>query len=445
MKAKNFFMQLACAAVACVLGGCEPNSFQGRNIHMTMPTLRLQTEFASTKTVCFGRFAVDVPLSAEVVWGDSSVDLGINIYPQAASQVMEEAEKFKNALLNTKAINHDNVPLFLAEENMSEPPGKVLIGYEGFDAVRGLEINGYFTLGNDGLIIDSRPLSENRERAMAKVRSIARRLRLRSELEVPAEPGNCLENAFLADEPAVGDRLPIEHIRIGFRLKEFPDTHISVFIGPPDSHRSEKNTLEWQLGRLERDQTAEDPNHPLLKTVYFRRGPRQIHDWLNGYEALSRSPEQADMRSIHDFVMDFKGVVGDSYKPYADIRMQTGVADNLAGAVKPSLTDEEAVAVWDAITSTIRVRPTTTKASAQQAPRKPLGERLVSGRTCSQTGWWQAAEPEAAHTLPRRRIEAGATMPMAVVPGKPTLWDKLKGEQPRHQVAAVWQLVAYED
>jgi hypothetical protein len=210
-------------------------------------------------------------------------------------------------------------------------------------------------------------------------------------------------------------------------------------------HHNPSNTLEFQLARLEQEQRAEDPNHRLLKTVYFRRGPRQINDWLNGYEALSRTPEQPDMRSIHDFVMDFTGVVGDAYKPYADIRMQTGVADNLAGAVKPSLTDEEAVAVWDAITSTIRVRPTNATPNAPTAPRKPLGERVATGQPCPQSGWWQPSEPAAALALPRQRIKAGATMPMAVAAAQPTPGNEHKGEQPKHEIAAVWQLVAYEE
>ncbi|AVR97763.1 hypothetical protein C9I28_20580 [Pseudoduganella armeniaca] len=412
---------------------------------MTALTPRLKAIFATTKTVCFGRFIVDVPATATVAWGSGSVDLGIAVYPDAAKEVDEEAEKFIEELKNTKAIYHDHMPLFLSEEHIEEPLGRIITGYEGFDAMQGLKISGYFSWGKDGFIIDARPLQEDRSETVADIKSIAQRLRPRVEDEVPAEPGNCLEYAFLRDKPGTGGEGTVAHLRIGFRLKEFPDTHVSIFVGPSNPHHSEGNSLEWRLADLEKEQRAEDPNHPMLKTVYFRRGPRQIHDWLNGWEAISRSPDQPDAHGVHDFVLQVKGIPNDVLHPYADIQMETGVADNLAGAVKPSLTDEEAVAVWDAITSTIRVRPTTTKASAQQSSRKPLGERLVSGRTCSQTGWWQAAEPAAAHALPRRRIEAGATMPVAVVAGKPTLWDKLKGEQPRHQVQAVWQLVAYED
>jgi hypothetical protein len=238
-------------------------------------------------------------------------------------------------------------------------------------------------------------------------------------------------------------------IRIGFRLKEFPDTHFSIQLRPSNPHYSESDSLEWQLERLEKNLKAEDPNHPQLKTRYFRRGPRQIRDLGNGFEALARSPERPDFHSFHDFGMDFRGVALDYLKPYADIRMQTGVADNAIGATKPSLTDEEAIAVWDKITSTIRVRPT----SASQAgsagtgalPHLPLGELAATGRTCPQTGWWEHDEPD--HTGDGRRvhIKAGERMPHVVSLGAPSLWQKLKVEQPAHRTATMWKLVDYGD
>jgi hypothetical protein len=185
----------------------------------------------------------------------------------------------------------------------------------------------------------------------------------------------------------------------------------------------------------------------MLKTVYFRRGPRQIHDWVNGFEGLSRSPEQPEVHSVHDFAIAFRGVAGDYVKPFADIRMQTGVSDNAIGAVKASLTDEEAIAVWDRITSTIRVRPTssTPVKSADNGPRMPLGELAATGRTCPQTGWWAPSELENIEGGQRQHIKAGERMPHVVSLGEPTLWQKLKGERPSYRTATVWKLVGYDD
>jgi hypothetical protein len=181
----------------------------------------------------------------------------------------------------------------------------------------------------------------------------------------------------------------------------------------------------------------------------LRRGARQIHDWLNGFEALSRTPEQAEVHSINDFAMDFRGVPFDPLKPYAEIQMQTGVADNAAGATKASLTDEEAIAVWDKITSTIRVRPTgaaaVKSAETDSGPRLPLGELAATGRTCPQTGWWQPSESGVMEGGPRQHIKAGERMPHVVSTGEPSIWQKLKGERPSYRTATVWKLVSYDD
>jgi len=432
-----------------MLNACDRNPKEWKTPNMTPPTPRLQAMFEKTKTVCFGRFMVDVPASATVAWGEVAVPLGVNVYPNGTAEVKTLAQKFVDELMSDKAINQNDVPLLISVHDVDQPEGKIVVGYEDFEAINGLKINGYFRLNNDGVVIDSRPLRPRKDQVIADITSIARRLQQRAENEIPAEPGNCIEYAFLPDNPAPGEEPPVELIRIGFRLKEFPDTHLSVFVGPSNPHYEESHSLEWRLTQLEKNQRAQDPNNPLIKTKDLRRGERQIHGWLNGFEALSRTPEQAEIHSIHDFAMDFRGVPSDPLKPYVEIQMQTGVADNVAGATKASLTDEEAIAVWDKITSTIRVRPTgaaaVKTAETDSGPRLPLGELAATGRTCPQTGWWVPDEPKDTQGDRRQHIKAGERMPHVISLGEPSIWQKLKGERPTYRTATMWKLVSYDD
>lgn len=436
-------------AAVLMLNACDRNPKEWKTPNMTAPTPRLQAMFEKTKTVCFGRFMVDVPASATVAWGEVAVPLGVNVYPNGTAEVKTLAQKFIDELMSDKAINQNDVPLLISVHDVDQPEGKIVVGYEDFEAINGLKINGYFRLNNDGVVIDSRPLRPRKDQVIADITSIARRLQQRAENEIPAEPGNCIEHAFLPDNPAPGEEPPVELIRIGFRLKEFPDTHLSVFVGPSNPHYEESHSLEWRLTQLEKNQKAQDPNNPLIKTKDLRRGARQIHDWLNGFEALSRTPEQAEIHSIHDFAMDFRGVPSDPLKPYVEIQMQTGVADNVAGATKASLTDEEAIAVWDKITSTIRVRPTgaaaVKTAETDSGPRLPLGELAATGRACPQTGWWVPDEPKDTKGDRRQHIKAGERMPHVISLGEPSIWQKLKGERPTYRTATVWKLVSYDD
>jgi hypothetical protein len=308
-------------------------------------------------------------------------------------------------------------------------------------------IRGFFKLNDAGVIVKTRPLLSIKDETTELIRGIARRIRERSETEVPAEPGNCIEYGFLPDESGAPKENPGELIEIGFRLKEFPDTQLSIAIRPAQRKFDESNTLEWQLARLERGLKAEDLNHIRLKTKYLRRGKRTIQNWGEGFEALARSPEQPEVHSIHDFGMDFQGVANDPLRPFINIQMQTGIADNEAGATKPLLNDSEAVAVWDRITSTFRVRPTGAAAvkatTAETQPHFPLGELAATGRTCPQSGTWESSEPSGIEGAQRRYIKAGDIMPRIAVRVEPSLWQKIKGETPSHQLATIWKLVDY--
>jgi hypothetical protein len=436
---------VALATVLIVLAACDHQTRKrtNQNMNTVTATTRVLQSFEKTKTVCFGRFLIDVPASTTVSWGATDIPLGVDIHLGGADKVQGLAQKFIDELKSEKAIYHQHVPLLISVDNVQQPYGKIITGYEDFGAINGLKINGYFKFGSDGLIIDARPLMEKKDKVIADITSMSRRLRHRTESEIPAEPGNCIEHAFLVDKPDTSTNPPSEHISIGFRLTEFPDTHLSILLLPSNPYHSESNSLEWQLERLEKDLRDENPNHPQLQTKYLRRGPRKINDWLTGFEALSRSPERPEVNGIHDFAMDFKGVPSDPFKPYADIRMQTGVADNTAGATKAILTDEEAVAVWDRITSSIRVRPTTAapvKSSEVSAgTHVPLGLLAATGRTCPQTGWWA---PEGGQ---RQHIKAGERMPHLISSGEPSLWQKLTGERPSHRTATMWKLVSYDN
>ncbi len=404
--------------------------------------------FDNTKSVCFGRFIIDVPASATTVWGRTSVPVTVLVYPNAIGEVREEARQFIKELENGKAINLNNIPLLISVEDVSRPEGQIVAGYEGFESIGELAIRGFFKLNNAGVIVKTRPLLSIKGETTELIRGIARRVRERKETEVPAEPGNCIEYGFLPDESGTPKENPGELIEIGFRLKEFPDTHLSIAIRPAQPKFDESNTLEWQLARLEKNLRADNPNHVRLKTKYFRKGKKIIENWGEGFEALSRSPEQPDIHSIHDFGMDFQGVAADPLRPFINIQMQTGIADNEAGATKPLLSDAEAIAVWEKITSTIRVRPIGAAAektvAAETKARFPLGERAATGRTCPQSGMWEPSEPSSIEGAQRRYIKAGDIMPRIAVRGEPSLWQKIKGETPSHQLATIWKLVGYD-
>lgn len=416
---------------------------------MTALTPRLQAMFEKTRTVCFGRFMVDVPAAATVAWGETSVPLGVSIYPNGVGEVKELAQQFIDELKSEKAIYLNDIPLLISVEDMRQPEGKIVTGYEGFQAMAGLKISGYFSMNDDGMIIDARPLKREKDETIADIKSMARRLRQRIDNEAPTEPGNCLENSFLPDSPDDEEGHPGEFINIGFRMKEFPDVHFSIQVRPSNIHDPERESLKAQWQRMKADKAPPEMEKIFAKNKYFRESPRQLREWTTGYEVLVRVPDEERVHSHHDFELRFTGVPHDAYKPYASIQLRTGVARNAAGAAKASLTDEEAIALWDRITSTIRVRPTSATpvktAGSSPQPHLPLGELAATGRICPQTGWWDSDQSGEIQGKRRQHIQAGVRMPHVVSLGEPSLWQKLKGERPSHRVATMWKLVSHDD
>jgi hypothetical protein len=126
----------------------------------------------------------------------------------------------------------------------------------------------------------------------------------------------------------------------------------------------------------------------------------------------------------------------DPFKPMLVVELTTGRSSKWLGK-RPSINERDAVELFDAIVNSIRLRPTT-PITAPVPPKAELGTPLATGRMCPQSGVWQAEEGE------RRFLREGERMPSTRVAGKPSLVERLRGEQPVVSRATLWTLVAYE-
>ncbi|MGA3982209.1 T6SS immunity protein Tli4 family protein [Ralstonia nicotianae] len=430
---------------------------------MTVLSPRLQPLFEKTKTVCFGRFLIDVPATATVVYGPVDASTRIERLPDEGGELSEYVAKRETELKSeiryprTKGLNRYEKTL-----DGAIPGQKILVGLKDFDGDF-YKVESYIRLGNDLYIQETqapvepyrltdqqagRPLISSLDDAIAELNTSARRLRARADNEIPDAPGICLDGAFIDDSAGT---LRFENIPLGVRLKEFPDVHFSIRASRNQGNLIESSALEPRIKQAEADANRMGMGHWYRQIKVFRRGERQIEGWT-GYEALVHLPEQEDVSPHHDFKFMGLGHPTDPLKPQLDVQMQTGVADNTIGNSRASITDEEAVALWDKLTSTIRVRPVggpgTGKAASNDplpphAPSVPLGELAATGRQCPQTGWWQCPDVGAIDGG-HRFIREGQVMPKVDIVGKPSLWQRLKGERPMWQTATVWTLLSYE-
>lgn len=320
---------------------------------------RLEQIFTKTKTVCFGRFLIEVPTTAAVVFGRMTVDFEIAYYRGEAGIVDERIAKHTLKLEKEDFLN----------KNMNTPGslyGKILAGGDNQKTFVGANndayyIYSYIPVEANLFIFEVNSILTTKEvkQEIAKAESFARQLRARADDNIPAEPGICLEGGFINLNPQY------ENISMGVRLAEFPDVHLSISTLKNQDGVVESSSLENRIRAAERE-AIQDGQGGLHKRIkFFRREPRQMGDW-RGEEALARMPAEKGGFVSHQFQFYAVGEPNNILRPVVDMQLDTGVADNTTKARPPSVTDDEAVALWDRLTGSIRVRPTTPTATAQK-------------------------------------------------------------------------------
>lgn len=99
----------------------------------------------------------------------------------------------------------------------------------------------------------------------------------------------------------------------------------------------------------------------------FRRGPLKIAG-IQGEELLERISE-SNYTASQSFTWESIWKKDDVFAPFLALELSTGHSRISGQPVNPSLSDAEALALWDRMLSTLRVRPT--KAAKLAAATNP--------------------------------------------------------------------------
>lgn len=394
---------------------------------------------SDTKTYCVGRFLVDVPADAQI--GGQAYEYRFGRVDSDAST--ESEEQFTNQMNQREAdlkAGKDKDQYALAGTKSPSPAIRVfelsqqmLLGPSvGFEAYR-WDHGHVFSMRQAGFIAAKYPgvLSELETTLLPN-------LRARPVDESPSQPGFCLKDGFIAND---GKTAQHEDAGISFKFARWPGVLVSVRtitvskLGEPTLlHRADSGSVPDAFANLVHQ----------IKTV--RRGTREING-RNGEELLETVPTEGGYR-LHQFRWEAQGTeISDPLKPTLIVEFESGMTSVNGDPVRPKLTDDEAVAVFDAVANSLRIRPTGSNAASNDtsSPIQPLGTLARTGSVCPQTGWWTC--PEAgSHEIAgggRKYLVANSVMPVAQVAGSPGFMGKLLGKEQWHTVNTTWQLVAY--
>jgi hypothetical protein len=404
---------------------------------MTTLSPRLQPLFEKTRTVCFGRFLMQIPATATIVYGPAEVETSIQYLEGQSDKVAEhvatrlaEVEEEREFLRKTDI---PRLPLFGKVIDGVVPGQKIVIGSKNRV---GYAVHSFIPVGKD-LFVQSVDSILPDEDIVSTINRVASNLRPRLGDEVPAEPGACIEAAFV----------PLQHeyerVTIGVRLKEFPDVHFSVDVHKNLNYIPAGNSPILLHEQAKEVAAADGLGGVFARTKIIRQHERQLGIW-KGEELALRAPQFKDNTDAHEFRYYSSGAVNDPLQPELDIRLDSGVKDDSKGKVKPSITDEEALALWDKLITTIRVRQPSDATPASAPARAPIATTVSSGGRCPETGWWECTDRKNIEGGTRRVFKAGERMPHAVLLREPGLWRNLTGSS-RRPIQNIWKLVDYVD
>jgi hypothetical protein len=336
-----------------VLQACAPK-YSYRENAMPEPVAlspRLQAIFAKTKLVCFGRYALEVPQEAVLLSGGIAIPVDVEVFPggvEAQQQrLAEEIRDIKRANRTAEIIYNGVGPM----------PGSWQVRYfsdEYSKEDNALNFTTYVKNGDLTFIIgDSITEGENEEQVSNRQAALAKSIRLRAVDEVPDEPGFCAEHSFIPESRYATQ----EMANGGIYLPSLPDIAFSVSSNKnaygdysKDAFENEQRSKLSLLARIAAAKADQPGTYP-SRTV-LREGKRIVQHW-HGEESLFKRRD-----GTHDFEWAFVGTPRDVANPSEfNAVMYTKVEHNTVGAAHAaSLSDDEAVALFDKLLSGLKFR-----------------------------------------------------------------------------------------
>jgi hypothetical protein len=437
-KRRRAFAFVALAASALLIGMTSV-----RAVHSTKDRTRVAKMTEKMKTVCVGRFLIDLPQSAEVSFSSAFVD-GFRITTRA-----ESADQFARRVAEREA-EISSKPNELGRRNMESVKPVAANGFKGKAFIFGrwrthsverekrvfsenVAMEGYIHANGQSVSLTTDGYAPDRTRNLGKLMA---KFAMLSPTEIPAEPGFCIDRAFIRD-PLTAEQN--EGVTMFAGVPGHPDLAIAF---------STMAGTTRGPGMLARNAaaSARAPFYVRAAFTTLREGKRVING-LHG-EELAMRVREANFTTGFSFDWEMGGRQDDVYAPLLTLELETGTNTRAGGKpVQSSLSEDALLDLWDTVSASIRLRPANPPKLASAEPVvPPLGTHASAGETCPQSGWWLCgAGGNGVGVMggQRQYLRKGQRMPQALMLPPQTLWQKVRGLQPSYESdrPTAWKLV----
>lgn len=399
------------------------------------------------KTVCLGRFLVDLPEETRLELANPRIhgfDISSLDEPEADFQVRLVQREARLRATPDRLGGNKNVESVREVKTENGVIGKIFVHsrtvMEG-TRMRGLEQEHYRFEGvaiealvhGKGLSFDLSATDYDPAK-IENLHKLVAKLVPNPSNETPTGPGFCVYRAWFRD-PLTADQG--EQIMMHAQLPAHPDIELLAILAAGNKPTSP--------GLLERSaQTEASLPADVKKRVSRLRGSPRAIGGVTGDELVRRVVEKNDSIG-YTFWWEVSGTEDNVFIPHFVFKMTTGEGGN--GPVPSSLSQDAAMALWDKISSSIRLRPAQErKPVAAEPPPTPLGTYALAGERCPESGWWLCGDGSKGVGVlggQRQYIRKGERMPQALLLPPQTLWEKFRGMQPSYESTnqTTWKLV----
>lgn len=419
-------------------------SFLANSVQTVQDKQKVAKMTDKMKTVCVGRFLIDLPVEAQVNIQSGFVggfDLESSYseteeefdarFAELGSQVTAGDDKDKASHLETTrdfAVGNVRGKIVVYDRQRGQTmEGRRLVEIEDVSVTGIVRVQGMSITAN----------AKHRSLDVAsRLEQTLRQIRPLSPGEIPPEKGFCINRAIVRD--------PFEHkgnesVTMFAGLPGHPDVNIVL------SSMAGTDPAPGLLVRHERTM-ARQPLIMRLAFTHLRELPRTING-LTGDELAMRVREP-NFTTGYSFQWEMEGQQDDLYAPLLLLELESG-ANPVAGGspVQSTLSEEAMFDLWERIAGSIRVRPTE---HVDHLPREPqvaaLGTTVMAGDVCPHSGWWACGDGGGGIGVlggQQQFVSSGRRMPQALLLPPQTMWQRLRGVQPsfesRHPT--LWTLV----
>ena len=313
------------------------------------------------ETWAVGRYLIDVPQGADVEYAQGYRGAGadVEVFPCLVSQAkklvhdrideLDGTIHLKGGTLLEKYLESKTIPYTWIIYRWDDRTYKGdVLDVDAYHLKRSTELHDSFSTNTYLFKFDSvsGPTDTEMIDRQHKLEDLFRRIRIRDNRVIPTEPGFCMAYSFMPGEPLDGKHS--EAASITFAVPGHPD----IFV----RYENQVVTPTTAAGQKLLDRTAERDKNPLFSalTIDKLRARERAVGPLHGQECL----EMAKEKGLWDlqFLWEFRGEGNSWQKPAMSLEMTNS---RTAGSTAPlSMTKEEAMALWDIMVDSLRIRPT---------------------------------------------------------------------------------------